>query len=210
MRNLLSARSVGQVLAFGTTLACNGSSWFALQVPDRPYYLYNGAAIYLNYNTTRITVEADSAFVPQLPADAGVAVDSVTSWHAARNHWVIWLSPGLSPGAAFHAAQQLRSTPSVQFGSNAYDVPDLIPVCTLLLNNTLGVKFKSGVTSSQINDLLQQLHTSGQPDRYDSSIWLLRYPIGLREPPLQLANDLYHNPLVEFAEADWVGCISPA
>jgi len=207
MRAVLPARNVALVVALGATLACKGSSWADLEVPDSPYYLYNGRAIYLTYNTTRITVEADSAVVSQLPASAGVGVDSVRPFVQARGQWILWLSRGLSPGAAFQAALNLRLTPSVQFASNAYDSPeDAFAGCTptLMLDNTLAVQFKSGVTSSEIGDLLQQMHTSGRPDQYIPSLWLLRYPVGMQEPPLQLANDLSSNPLVVFAEADKV------
>jgi hypothetical protein len=64
------------------------------------------------------------------------------------------------------------------------------------------VKFKSGVTTSQINEFIQEMGTTGRPDVYTPGLWIVRYPVGSATPPLQVGVDVSANPLVDWADSD--------
>jgi hypothetical protein len=193
------------IVGLGALLACSDPP------SVEPYYLYNGSPVYLRTNATRITIQADSAALPTLAAVAGVTVDSVTSWYAGPSHWIVWLAAGTSTNAALTAARWLRRAPSIQFASNAYDVPGAPAQCPpMMLVNRLIVAFKAGTTASQIATVLERYGLEGSRDRYIDTWWVVHYPLASPYTPLEVSVTVYRDPYVEWADPDRVDCLTNA
>lgn len=118
---LPSAVVVSCLLAAG----CTGPDIAQLEIVPQatPFYWYQDTVrIYLRADSTRLTVDADSAALPALSASLsaiGVTVDATTAMVVAERHWVLSLHPGTSPTAAVAAAGALRRRTDVRFASNA-------------------------------------------------------------------------------------------
>lgn len=211
---LPSAVVVSCLLAAG----CTGPDVAQLEIIPQapPFYWYQDTVrIYLRADSTRLTVEADSAALPALSASLstiGVTVDATTAMGVAERHWVLTLHPGTSPTAAVTAARALRLRTDVRFASNAYLPAQQPTSCTLLLVNRLVVRYKASVAAHQIAALHQHagFGVERSPSGVSSPFWVLRYPTGSPYTPLEIAAALYHHPYVEWADPDMRGCIGPS
>ncbi len=176
-----------------------------------PFYYASGMPVYLQVKPTRLSIETDQAPLPLVSSGLGplgVRVDSITRFYVTANHWLVWLHPGLGIRQAEDAAAALRRTTGIAFASSVYQTRG--GGCDITLVNRLVVKFRSDASAQAITALNARLGTRERPEGSIIGDRRLRYPVGSRNTPLEIAAYYDRHPLVEWADPDKMGCITLA
>ncbi|MCH8812945.1 MAG: hypothetical protein IID07_14045 [Gemmatimonadetes bacterium] len=180
----------------------------ALQVPDRPFYYYQGEPVYLTVDPTRIIVQGDEVPVRNAVADAaravGLGADVISS---IRDHRIVALN-GSSADQADRMVNRLRQDSRVEFASKTYRTEDGGHSFQPL--NRIDVAFESGA-STQIAALIERYNLSVIREPQPGSgffAYVFAYP---REAdPIIVAQRLHDEEGVEWAAMDVISDIRPS
>jgi hypothetical protein len=184
-------------------LAIGGDAW------EDPFYYYMGEPIRLSVDASRLTVSLevpeDTAGLRGVLTRSGVAPDSIVPL-GYDQHWVAFLPAGTPAKQAETAARALRLSRQVVFASAAYRTPD--GSCLLQLVNSLAVQFRADATPAEIAALNRTTGVSDERHAY-AAVRTYRYPAQLAQTPLAVAAYYNRQPIVEWADADRIGCFGP-
>ncbi len=180
-----------------------------LQLPteDQPFYYYDKQPVPLEVDPTRLVLTSSQPVIAIARQLLGRHVQVETEEDLADRgepgHRLLGFSAGTSRRAAAQARAVLKADNRFAFVSNVYrgvaSQAEFIPL------NRLIVRFKDGVTRSQIDSLNTALGTSiirePQPDS-GWSVYFLKYPARSTSTPLEVAAQYDQHPLVAWADPD--------
>jgi len=181
--------------------------------PDRPFYYYEGAPIYLEADPTTLIVSTREPSPAQaargvLAAFAGVQVSDDVATLSVSGHRVLKVV-GATRANVDSLAASLRKDARFEFAAPAFRAAQ--DGQRVWLVNQLDVQFKDGVSPAQITKAIAAAGARiVRTPKPDSGFLAYRLAYGPGRDPLKVSQALDRDPIVQWADPDKISGQQPS